>query len=593
MAQMHPLGGPAPGTQSDAEKHLYDVLQTKLSDDIHVIHRVERFGKTTNGRLIKSEIDFLIIHPNYGVLVLEVKGGRIGFDPASRTWTTTNRAGKTFDLDPSPFQQATTAQRELRLFLKKAPAINQWRYDVVPAVWFFSMQWEPHHLAEFPDEMILDSRALAAPQQAIEAIFAYGNVQPAPGKLAPEASEALLARFDPTFRPTTLADEIQIDTKVIDYLTEAQCNRLDAMRHICHLAIPGSAGTGKTILAFETARMYARAKRRTLFLCVNEFQAQWLQDKADTECDVEEHFEIFDIKSLYAELAQRANINAREFEGAQIVTASGQTRLAQTLQKSIERLRSRASQPGESWQYQAIVVDEGQDIEKPLLLAISKLLRDLQRGAFYLFYDPEQRLDFSEEWRLPFTDFQTMTPLHDNLRNTRAIFDALVNFHPLMGFFAFNGPLGRPIEFVPIPIEGYANEDETIQTTLAKVIERLTQQEGIAPSEIMVVTCRTNDKSRWKQWLTLGDARLRALTQLRQTPAEDRANFVKISTIRAAKGLESNIVILVEPDGVAEDPRRERLLYVAISRAKHHLIVLGTPADIASHRLSEPDCGDC
>ena len=593
MAQMHPRNGPGRATQSDAEKRLYEILRTKLSNDYHVFHNVERFGKTNNGRLIKGEIDFLILHPDYGVIVLEVKGGRIAFDKETRQWSTTDRTEKTHPLNPSPFQQLTDALRNLKSFLQKAPETKPFRYDIIPAMLFFSITWEPKNLAEFPDELIFDNRALDDPQAAIERLFAFGNVKPTPGKLSPEAIEAFMSRFDPGFIAPTMADEIVIDNRMIDYLTEAQCDRLNAMRHICHLAIPGAAGTGKTILAFETARMYARAKRRTVLICVNEFQAQWLQDKADAECDINEQFEIYDIKTLCETFAQRAGVPSKEIDASQIVSTNGQTRMAQSLQKCIGRLRLRQSATTESWQYQAIVIDEGQDMEKPLLLAIGKLLRDPQKGAFYLFYDPEQRLDFTEEWCLPFTDIQTMSPLHDNLRNTKFIYEAMIDFHPVMGFFAFNGPDGRPIEYLPIPTEGHANEDEAIKATLLTIIDRLVKHDGILPKEIMVVTCRTNDLSRWKQWHLLGEQRLRALTQLRQTKPEERDQFVRISTIRAAKGLESDIVILVELDGVAEDTRREKLLYVAISRAKHHLIVLGTPEDVASHRPPDHNCGDC
>ena len=593
MAQMHPRNGPALATPSAAENRMYEILHTRLSNEYHVFHNVERYGKSKNGRLLKGEIDFLILHPDYGMIMLEVKGGRLEYDKDTRKWTTIDRTDHAHQLPQSPFQQVSNTLRDLKSFLQKAPETKDFRYEIIPSIMFFSVTWEPKSLVEFPDELILDNRALDAPQAAIEKLFAYGNVHPVPGKIAPEAIDALMSRFDPTFIAPNLADEIVIDNRIIDFLTEAQCDRLNAMRRVCHLAIPGAAGTGKTILAFEAARMYARAQRRTMLICVNEFQAQWLQERADTECDINEHFDIYDIKTLCNAFAQQAGITTKEIDAAQIVSTNGQTRMAQGLQKCIDRLRSRQSATSENWQYQAIVIDEGQDIEKPLLLTIGKLLRDPQKGAFYLFYDPEQRLDFTEEWRLPFNDIQTMTSLHDNLRNTKFIYEAMIEFHPVMGFFAFNGPEGRPIEYLPIAIEGHANDDEAIKATLFTIIERLVKTDGILPKDIMVVTCRTNEQSRWKQWQTLGDLRLRALTQLRQMKPEERDQFVRISTIRASKGLESDIVILVEHDGVDNDPRREKLLYVAISRAKHHLIVLGTPEDVASRRPPDPNCGDC
>lgn len=38
------------------------------------------------GRPQEGEADFLIAHAEREVLVLEVKGGQLAYDPASRTW---------------------------------------------------------------------------------------------------------------------------------------------------------------------------------------------------------------------------------------------------------------------------------------------------------------------------------------------------------------------------------------------------------------------------------------------------------------------------------------------------------------------------
>jgi ATP-dependent exoDNAse (exonuclease V) beta subunit len=56
---------------------------------------------------------------------------------------------------------------------------------------------------------------------------------------------------------------------------------------------------------------------------------------------------------------------------------------------------------------------------------------------------------------------------------------------------------------------------------------------------------------------------------------------VRITTIRSAKGLESPVVIVTELDGLqamrASSPARCcHYLYIATSRAKHHLVVLAS-----------------
>lgn len=581
MAQMHPRAGPVEGTSSAAERQLYALLRDRLDDAWHVIHGAERYFKATNGRLVRGEIDFLLVHPDFGIAVVEVKGGQIQRDSATGKWHSIDREGIAHPLSPNPFQQVDESYRHLKYSLTKAPETQPFAYPLIKLVWFFSMEWTPLHLAEFPDELILDNRHLGHPQPAIEAAFRFSGVAPVPGKVAPEAMAALLARFDPEMAAPTLAGEIRMDARTIERLTQAQCNRLDAILRLRRCVVPGEAGTGKTILAFETARLLASQGQRTLFACVNEFQAEWLREKQALECDIDtEAFDIFDLRALGAALSQEAGTAGVANDPAQIVSGRGQLALAQSIQRSRDRLRQRTDG---AWGYDAIIADEGQDIQPPLLSALGNLLRHPAQGAFVIWHDARQRLDFDDAWRAP-GNLPTLPTLTENLRNTRPIVDLLAGFNPALSLFPFNGPEGRPVVYLNPAAQHPTDADTATCVVLHDVLAQLIKQEGIAPGAIMIITARTNAASQWKQWRTsFTDIPLRPLTQWRQTPVEERERFVKIATIRAAKGLESDIVILVEPDGVAQEApaRHDKLLYVALSRARHHLIVLGSPASVS------------
>ncbi len=581
MAQMHPRHGPA---ASVGQRRLYAALRDGLGDDWHVIMGAPRYFKVANGRLGRGIFDCLILHPDYGIVVVAVPDGGLSYDQAAGKWQAVDLDGTARDLTPNPWQQVEESYRALKHFLKKAPETAAFHYDLVPAVWLGAMEWQPRHLAEFPDELILDSRDLAQPADALARRCAFVHVTPEPGKLAPEAVAAFLARFDPDLAPPTLAEAIRIDDRAIAYLTQVQCERLGALLRVRRCAVPGEAGSGKTILAFETARTLARQGQRTLFLCVNEFQADWLRDKQDEECDADqEMFDILDIRALCLALAQEADIASEGITPAHVVSADGQARMAQVVQRAGMKLKQRAAPA--AWGYDAVVIDEGQDFQRPLLSAASHLLRNPPAGYFILWYDPRQRLDFTDAWHLPET-LPVLPALTENLRNTGAILAAMVAFNPGLALAPFNGPAGRPVAYlVPTPTnQTEAATDAAIQAALHDVLTRLIAREGIAPGAILLITCRSDKASRWRQWrAALPDIPLRPLTQLRRLPAEERDRYVTLSTIRAAKGLERDIVILVEPDGVAQEPpaRHDKLLYVAISRARHHLIVLGTPAEIA------------
>ncbi len=55
---------------------------------------------------------------------------------------------------------------------------------------------------------------------------------------------------------------------------------------------------------------------------------------------------------------------------------------------------------------------------------------------------------------------------------------------------------------------------------------------------------------------------------------EQPPRTIRCETIHRFKGLEADVVILVE---LRPDDRLRRLLYVGASRAKHHLIAIVTP----------------
>ena len=54
----------------------------------------------------------------------------------------------------------------------------------------------------------------------------------------------------------------------------------------------------------------------------------------------------------------------------------------------------------------------------------------------------------------------------------------------------------------------------------------------------------------------------------------DMHNAVRVSTIYRFKGLESVVVILSEMDQV-RDEIQNQLVYVGLSRARHHVVVIG------------------
>jgi hypothetical protein len=81
MAAMYPQFPRYCGFQSDAERLVYGVLAHQLPDECIVLFGVRLLVRDGPDE-IDAEADFIIVEPECGVLVLEIKGGR---DPEGRT----------------------------------------------------------------------------------------------------------------------------------------------------------------------------------------------------------------------------------------------------------------------------------------------------------------------------------------------------------------------------------------------------------------------------------------------------------------------------------------------------------------------------
>ena len=88
MARMFPER-PRAGAPT-SERRVYDYLERTLDERFVVFHSLAWHGRANKA---DGEVDFLIAHPDLGMLVLEVKGGGIAYDPVRGKWTSQNKEG--------------------------------------------------------------------------------------------------------------------------------------------------------------------------------------------------------------------------------------------------------------------------------------------------------------------------------------------------------------------------------------------------------------------------------------------------------------------------------------------------------------------
>ncbi len=575
MARLYPESFPVElktERSGAAEYAVYEALADELGEGWLVIHRVRWQERPEHGRAHDGETDFVIAHPDRGMLVLEVKGGLVACDPKSGRWTSTDQHGATFEIR-DPFEQATSSSHALERKIKSMPF---WRGKEAPighAVALPGCTKTAFTGPAAPPELVLDAADLNRAGEAIERAFTFWNLRP--GEDWRHHGSALLERLfvHKEFARVPLGVRMIQQEPEFIRLTEAQARLLDALRLQRRAAIAGCAGSGKTMLAVEKARRLSSEGFKVLVTCFNRALAEFIRHQlpatvpsgragvsrgagqldifGGTRVDVES------FHALAASWARRASVELPEAGAGEDARRFFDEALPEALMTALDRLPER---------YDAVIVDEGQDFRPEWWVPLQSLLAEPDDGILYVFFDDNQSL-YTSGARLPITT--PPYPLTVNCRNTRPIHEYVARFYRGEQKPEAGGPDGLPVERLT-----YEDERE-LREHLRRVLHRLTRDEGVPEKDIVVLS--PFGRSRSALWREPRYGNL-ALTDA-WPPAP---GYVQCETVHAFKGLERAVVVLAELGGDGHG-RLEEMLYVGGSRAKSHLIVIAA-ADAAAAR---------
>lgn len=540
MARFYPaVAGDFHG--SVGERQAYCALET-LGDDYTVFHSYCWLGDGVR-TAPQGEADFVVLHPRHGILAIEVKAGGIAYEEGA--WQQTNRrTGERKVI--YPFQQAENSCQRILAELRQRMPQN------VPlvgkAVWFTSVEIPKGKALplESPRAIILDANDLREPKAMLEQIYGYWRkLFRAPERVqSPTVFKQVVQTLQPVFR---IVETISSVSQAVDQstarLTNAQFALLEYLADQRTAAIHGAAGTGKSLLAAEKARMLAREGQKVLYLCFNEFLLERLRS-----CRWDAQITIHNERTLAEELMADQNLPLttvlRDFE------AFFESEFDDTL-----------------WAYPNIVVDEAQDFPSSLLEHLA-LLAELHDGAFYLFYDRGQTIisrlpagrtvQTAAEWIDAHMECRLV--LYRNCRNTAEIGRTVQSF--LAGrhknyLNAIHGKRPRAV-FVADP-QGMAD-------AAADFVRRMKSEEKLALEDIVILTVSTLEKSAFAGLTSL------AGIPLSHQPAAGKIWF---TTVRRYKGLEAKAVLLVDVHvSKLMKPTCQRLVYVGSSRASVYLETL-------------------
>ncbi len=564
----------------DAERLVHDRPRAALPPEYRIYPNVEWVGASRKGGpAYDGEADLVIAHPDRGILVLEVKSGEPRKDAAGQWWIGGN------PLSRSPFVQAEDSKHAL---VGKLTDLPDWPANhppfaghgvALPSADLASLP-RGHVLLgpEAPPEIVIDATALETPasiRTAIERAFAYwigdGRKGYPPGAHGIRLVDELLAEERQLRR--LVRGRIEDDRPALLEATRDQERILNQHRSSRRLDVVGPAGSGKSMLAAAKARRLAREGYRTLLVCFNQRLAAELIGDFDG-AEAPGGLLVTTFHRLCERIGREAGTLAPK-PAEPIPPVWWNETLPQALAAAIE---TDGFEP-----FHAIVVDEGQDFELDWLRTLDRLLSIPGEDVLWVLHDPGQavmRDDVVGELRLPRVE------LFENLRNPTSIADLSDRFY--VGGESISAY--RPGDGVTrYRIETAEPGPPTLEA-LRKELHRLVVDEKVPPFRIAVLSGVTASESTvWRQ-RTFGNEVLvnEAIDDAGHSKGlapEDLPgdpDDVLFETIRRFKGLERDVVILVE---LSPDARRlDQVLYTGLTRATTHLTVIA-PAELVAKLL--------
>jgi hypothetical protein len=504
-----------------AEVGVFQRINDVLSDEWTCFYSSPWWGIDRRGGEREGEADFILSHPEKGVLFLEVKGGQISYDPERKTWYSTDRNAIRHTIK-DPIQQATSCKHR---FIERMKNSEDWPKKRV----------RMRHGVVFPNSMRPKetvqslggyNKSLFAFSQEFEASFdewietrlsnhGVDDYEIGPGLNGISLLRRIIADPITLLAPPKQAIDLEIEQMEM-ILTGAQLQVIEELIDLKKAVVEGGAGTGKTVLATELASRLSFINKKVLFVCRGEA------------------------------LSKRIKLNVRHISNIDVDTVGS----------LMNRFAGPTSQARTYQKYEVLIVDEAQDIDQDSWENFNKYLTE--DASIFAFFDSNQAV-----YKLP-DDISTRLGaksqiLKLNLRNTQWISKVTNGL--------YEGPLIRSCG-----PEGVAPQNLNLQLSenqfqlASDMVKNLVRNELVSENYITCLVENEQEVSIMMKHLLVDGMQSRRADEV-------SISAITVETVSRFKGLESPIVIILASNSMS---RNMELAYVAVSRARSRLIILGS-----------------
>lgn len=520
-----------------SEREVWERLRTGLGPSDILLANVRLTDQDKD-----HEADLVLLMPELGILVLEVKGGAVWHDEGG-WWV---RRGEK-DERCWPVDQARDAKYALRRYVEHDPRWGgrghvAWSHGVVTPHASFGNDFAVPELPRWALHDRDEQDVLA--ERVRDNGWGLAHDHPTPNHDDIELiAEILAGRHHTAYDVNAEAAERAAEA---DRLTQEQAAILQVTRLLRRVEVRGGAGSGKTVLALQQAKELSRgrsgerAPERVALLCYSIGLAEHFKRETGT----------------WPRRHRPAFVGTFEEFGRQWGAPTGSREDSDFWERELPaRMAELAAELPPGQRYDSVIVDEAQDFADDWWVPVLASLKDEETGGVYVYSDENQRI-FARFGRPPVQ----LVPLvlDHNLRNTKQIHQA---FGPLAPSRMYaRGGEGPAVRFVA------AVTDDAVDVADDQVEALL--EEGWEPGAVALLTTGHRHPEHTAQTERHGQA-----GYWRQFWEGDDVFF---GHVLGCKGLERRVVVLCLNEDGERDRARERL-YVGMSRATDVLVVVGDP----------------
>ena len=505
------------------------LLAANLPDAYTVYHGVH-WTRVSQGHALVGEIDFAIVNPAGNLLLIEQKSGYLSETPEGLS----KQYAKKEKLVPAQMARSVEALRN---------RLNTYCTGDKPLL--DSLLYCPDYQVRQPGSAGIDPARIVDAARREHLVHTIRSLLPENDPARPLADEIhrfLRNELRLVADVATVAGQARtLYTRLSGGLAEwARCIECEPFR----LRVIGTAGSGKTQLALNVLQDAVAAGRRPLYICYNRPLADHIALIAPPGSTV----------ATYHQLCDR------------ILRSTGQVPDF-TRPGAFEELESFIAgyQPEAAWQFDEIVVDEGQDFQPAWRDALLKLLNS--SGRAWWLEDPMQNLYGRPPVELP--DWVVLRA-QTNYRTPR---DILGTLQRLVGP---GQPIesGSPLDGSDVEILTYDGRADLMDKTKTAITRGLGA--GFKKDMIAVVTYRGREHSGFTALDKLGPHTLKAFTgqyDLLGSPVYSDGDLF-IDSVHRFKGQSAPCIVFTEIDFEELDEAALRKLFVGMTRATMKLVLV-------------------